>query len=144
MLDYKILSKLILFLSLLMFHPVFADTMCQIKSGGVLDDLVSQFGNAAHTWQNQINPLARNIFYALFGMEFMWQLTVKKVFAGDIEKLWVFFFTRAVLGLFFAKYLINVETYQAAIMSIAKIGANASGYRFNFIRIKKTPKRISE
>lgn len=125
--DYKVL----LIFSLLLIHPAFADVICQIKSGGVLDNMVTEFGNAAQNWQNQINPLAHNIFYALFGMEFMWQLTVKKVFAGDIEKLWVFFFTRAVLGLFFAKYLVNPEIYQAAIISIAKIGTNMGGYALN-------------
>ena len=129
--DYKINFKLFLFLSIFLLHPAFADVVCQIKSGGVLDDLVTQFGNAAQNWQSQINPMAHKMFFALFGMEFMWQLTVKKVFAGDIEKLWVFFFTRAVLGLFFAKYLVNPEIYQAAIVSIAKIGTNMGGYALN-------------
>lgn len=128
---YRINMKLLVIFSLFFCHLAFADVVCQIKSGGVLDNMVTDFGHAAQNWQNQINPIAHKIFYALFGMEFMWQLTVKKVFAGDIEKLWVFFFTRAVLGLFFAKYLVNPEIYQAAIISIAKIGTNMGGYALN-------------
>ena len=83
-------------------------SLCVVKGGGILDSLLMQFANITNQWQNVINPLAKKIFFILFGMEFMWQLTVKKVFAGDVEKLWVFFFTRTVLCFFFAKYLVSI------------------------------------
>lgn len=125
---YKINLKILAILFLCFIHPAFADNVCHIKGGGILDNLVTEFGNAAQGWQTQINPMAKKIFYALFTLEFMWQLSIKKVFSGDIEKLWVFFFTRTILGFFFAKYLVNPELYQAAIISIAKIGTNLGGY----------------
>jgi P-type conjugative transfer protein TrbL len=102
--------------------------VCNIAPGGVLDNIVTQFANAGNTWQTKINPIAKKIFFILFGMEFMWQLVVKKVFAGDIEKLWVFFFTRTVLCFFFAKYIINVELYQQIIEYFASLGGATSGY----------------
>jgi P-type conjugative transfer protein TrbL len=101
---------------------------CTVAPGGVLDNIVSQFSNAGYAWQSKINPIVKQIFYALFAMEFMWQLTVKKVFAGDIEKLWVFFFTRMVLGFFFAHYIINVSLYQEIIEYFANLGSVSSGY----------------
>lgn len=128
MLGYKMKFKVLIVLAICLIHPAFADNVCHIKGGGILDDLVTQFGNAAQGWQTQINPMAKKIFYALFTLEFLWQLVIKKVFSGDIEKLWVFFFTRVILGFFFAKFLINPELYQAAIVSIAKIGTNLGGY----------------
>lgn len=128
MLAYKMKFKVLILLAICFIHPAFADNVCHIKGGGILDDLVTQFGNAAQGWQTQINPMAKKIFYALFTLEFLWQLVIKKVFSGDIEKLWVFFFTRVILGFFFAKFLINPELYQAAIVSIAKIGTNLGGY----------------
>ena len=102
--------------------------VCNIQSGGTLDNLVTQFGNVAATWQTQINPIAQRIFFILFGMEFMWQLVVRKIFAGDIEKLWVFFFTRVVLCFFFAKYIVNVALYEQIIEYFAHLGSKLSGY----------------
>ncbi len=102
--------------------------LCSVQGGGILDNVVTQFGNAAASWENQINPIARKIFFILFGMEFMWQLAVNKVFAGDVEKLWVFFFTRTVLCFFFAKYIINVKLYQKIIEYFINLGSNIGGY----------------
>ncbi|MCC2624517.1 MAG: conjugal transfer protein TrbL [Burkholderiales bacterium] len=104
---------------------------CVIKGGGILDDILLQFGNAATSWQNTIEPIAKKFFFILFGMEFMWQLTVKKVFAGDIEKLWVFFFTRTVLCFFFARYLVNIEMYRGIIEFLSGLGSSLGGFSLN-------------
>ena len=104
---------------------------CVVAGGGVLDSLVSQFGMAASGWQTEVNPIARRMFFILFGMEFMWHLVVKKIFAGDIEKLWVFFFTRSVLCFFFARYVIDVAIYQQIIEYFAGIGSRVGGYTLN-------------
>lgn len=124
--------KLLIFVLLaLIATTTYADNVCHIEGGGILDNLVTSFGNAAKGWETQISPLAKRIFYVLFFLEFMWQLIIKKIFSGDIEKLWVFFFTRTVLGFFFAHYLVDVNFYQAAITSIAHIGTNLGGYVLN-------------
>ena len=112
-------------------HIVYADDICRIQGGGILDGMITQFGNAASGWQTQINPIAKKLFFILFGMEFMWQLAVKKVFAGDVEKLWVFFFTRTVLCFFFAKYIVNVALYQDVIMYMSKLGSQLGGFVLN-------------
>ncbi len=101
---------------------------CVINKEGVLDNLLLQFDNSAKNWQYTIEPIAKRLFYLLFTIEFMWQLTVKKVFAGDIEKLWVFFFTRISLCFLFAKYIVNIKLYQQLINYIANIGSQASGF----------------
>ncbi len=116
----------------LVFCSVYADVPnCVIKGGGVLDDILLQFGNAATGWQNTIEPITKKFFFILFGMEFMWQLTVRKVFAGDIEKLWVFFFTRTVLCFFFARYLINIEMYRGIIEFLSGLGSTLGGFSIN-------------
>jgi P-type conjugative transfer protein TrbL len=120
-----------IFLFLLMRVCYAQPIVCQIKSGGILDNIVNQFGNVALVWQVQINPIAKKIFFTLFGMEFMWQLMIKKVFAGDIEKLWVFFFTRSVLCFFFAKYLVNIKLYEGIILYISHLGSSLSGFSLN-------------
>lgn len=120
-------TKLLLFL-ILITAVSYGDDLCMVKGGGVLDGLVNQFSTVANNWQTFINPIAKKIFFILFGMEFMWQLTVKKVFAGDVEKLWVFFFTRTVLCFFFAKYLVNVNLYRDLIMYFSALGSQLGGF----------------
>jgi P-type conjugative transfer protein TrbL len=104
---------------------------CSTSGGGVLDNLVIEFGKAASLWQSQINPLAQHLFFILFGMEFMWQLVINKVFMGDVEKIWLMFFARVVLGFFFAKYIINVHLYQQIIEYFAMLGGRISGFALN-------------
>ncbi len=126
-------TKFIYFITLLLLTKFTLATnfTCAADSGGVLDSLVTQFGEVAETWQNQINPLAKKIFFILFSMEFLWQLMVKKIFAGDIEKLWVFFFTRCVLCFFFAKYLVNVDLYQGIIVYVSNLGSKLGEFSLN-------------
>ena len=119
---------LLIFTLYLVGASAYADSVCSVKNGGVLDSMVSQFANVASNWQNQINPIAKRIFYILFAMEFMWQLAVQKVFAGDIEKLWVFFFTRSVLCFFFARYLVDVKLYQQIIEYFASLASRLSNF----------------
>ncbi|MCC2645214.1 MAG: Conjugative transfer protein TrbL [Burkholderiales bacterium] len=124
--------KIKYFMICLLIINVYAQThLCVIKGGGILDDILLQFGNAATSWQNTIEPISKKFFFILFGMEFMWQLTVKKVFAGDIEKLWVFFFTRTVLCFFFAKYLVNIEMYRGIIEFLSNLGSRIGGFSLN-------------
>lgn len=110
--------------------------MCNPQSGGQLDNMVFDFVKNSTSWIEETNKIAHKIFMLLFAMEFLWQLVVKKVFTGDIEKLWVFFLARIILGLFFAKYIINVELYKGIIqymaglgMHIAKLGLDPSSVK---------------
>lgn len=105
---------------------------CNVSSGGTLDNIMITFCDSMLKYGNEATILANKIFITLFALEFLWQLTVKKVFAGDIEKLWVFFFTRSCLGFFFAKYLVNVDVYRGIITYIAKFGARIGGFNITF------------
>ncbi len=126
------MNKIKYFIVCLLIASVYADqSPCIIKGGGILDNILLQFGNAATSWQNTIEPIAKKFFFLLFSMEFMWQLIVKKVFAGDIEKLWVFFFTRTVLCFFFAKYLVNIEMYRGIIEFLSGLGSSIGGFSLN-------------
>ncbi|MBY0380045.1 MAG: type IV secretion system protein [Burkholderiales bacterium] len=105
---------------------------CSVQSGGVLDNLMMTFCNQMLQFGQNSSNLANKIFMTLFAVEFLWQLTVNKVFAGDIEKLWVFFFVRSCMGLFFAKYLVNVDVYRGIILFIAEYGTKFAGFTTNF------------
>ena len=131
----RIKTTLVFILLILAINVTYANAIanpvCHIKGGGIFDSLILQFANVGTKWQNEVNPLARKFFFILFAMEFMWQLSVKKVFAGDIEKLWVFFFTRISLCFFFAKYLINIELYTGIISYMVGLGSRLSGFSLN-------------
>ena len=100
---------------------------CNPHGNGFLDDMITGFIKESKDWIKVTSDIARRIFWLLFSFEFMWQLTVKKVFAGDIEKLWVFFFVRIILGIFFAKYIINVDLYYGIIKYISDVGVRLAG-----------------
>ena len=108
-----------------------APIVCNPQGGGDLDNMILSFIQNATAWISETNKIAQKIFMLLFFMEFMWQLVVKKVFAGDIEKLWVFFLVRIILGLFFAKYIVNIELYKGVIQYISSIGMNIAKIGFN-------------
>lgn len=129
---YKML-KIKYLLPCLLITVSYAAQTCNLKGGGILDDIMLQFARGAIGWQTTIEPIAKKFFFILFGMEFMWQLTVKKVFAGDIEKVWVFFFTRTVLCFFFAQYLVNVEMYKGIIEFLSGLGASMGGFTLNMV-----------
>jgi P-type conjugative transfer protein TrbL len=121
------IKKYCLIVLLLLANIAYAD--CTVAPGGVLDNFVLNFCDSLIKWGSESTSLANKIFMTLFALEFLWQLTIKKVFSGDIEKLWVFFFTRFALGLFFAKYLVNVEVYQGIITFFAEYGARVGGLK---------------
>ncbi len=126
------LNKFNRFIIFLLFTPsIYASPICEIGGGGVLDDIVKQFTTIATTWGNQVEPIAQKFFYILFATEFLWQISVKKVFSGDIEKLWVFFFTRITLSLFFAKYLVNIEVYQGIVNYMVNLGGVLGHFQIN-------------
>lgn len=125
--------KWILFIFLFfMGSTVLADDVCLVSGGSrTLDTILNKFATTAFGWSSQIEIYAKRIFLMLFGMEFMWQLTVKKVFAGDVEKLWVFFFTRTVMGFFFYRYLVNMDLYVGIIQYFTNLGGQISGFIIN-------------
>jgi len=106
--------------------------VCKISSGGVLDNLVISFYQTMHQYSYQTANLANKIFMTLFALEFLWQLTINKIFVGDIEKLWVFFLVRSVLGILFAKYLVNIDFYRGIITFIASFAAQIGGFDIDF------------
>lgn len=105
---------------------------CTVSTGGTLDNIMMTFCDSMLKYSSNATSLANKIFMTLFVLEFLWQLTVKKVFSGDIEKLWVFFFTRSAMGLFFAKYLVNIDVYRGIIIFIAGFGAKIGGFNIDF------------
>lgn len=123
----KMQLKLII---LFMLGPVFTYADCFIKQGGVFDDLIFKFFGQLVATGKYSQHISHIIFMTLFSCEFLWQLTVKKVFAGDIEKIWVFFFTRASLGFFFANYFTNIDFYQGIIEFFINFGCKISGLDF--------------
>lgn len=108
-----------------------ANNACVIHAqGGLLDKFIGDFASIAVSLGAKSDQYAHWIFWLLFAFEFMWQLVIKKVFAGDIEKLWLFFFTRMILGMFFAKYIINLELYKGIISFFATFGSELAKINF--------------
>lgn len=131
------MSKRLIFILLLVGGMAYADDSmikCMHQGGGgFYDDILKQIQEPLTKWRNLSTTFTYPFFTILFITEFMWQLAVKKVFSGDIEKLWVFFFTRAILCAFLTKYVINIDLYEGIITYIAQQGAATGGYGLNLL-----------
>lgn len=127
MINYK---KLLLTLFITLIGVCYASS-CHVAGGGALDNLLSEFTNAAYKWQGMIEQRAKLLFTILFTIEFLWQLTVNKVFAGDVEKLWVFFLTRVIFGAIFYKYIINISFYESIINYFINLGSSLSSFKIS-------------
>lgn len=127
---YK-LKYLILFIVcglLLNYKLAFADDICKLTNTGQLNNLLYSFRFEAIKWQGTITRDAVKIFDVLFALEFLWQLVVNKIFAGDVEKLWVYFFTRLTIGYIFNRYLVNIKFYTDIINFFLKTAGKINGY----------------
>lgn len=120
-----------IFLLLIDYKLAFAEEICKLANTGQLNNLLYSFRIEAIKWQSIITKDAVKIFNILFAFEFLWQISVNKVFAGDIEKLWVYFFTRLTIGYIFSKYLINIKFYTDIINFFLKTAGKINGYNMN-------------
>lgn len=100
-------------------------------TGSGLDNFLIKFCENMLVYADKSNGFAKKIFWILFSCEFLWQLSIKKIFVGDVEKLWVFCFTRLALGYFFDAYLVNIHIYQGIINFLVGYGASISNININ-------------
>ncbi len=125
------MRRLWLVIIFISFGVAYADCSLNTPVGSTvangLDDFLVKFCNDMSTYAIKSSDIATKIFKILFACEFLWQFSVKKIFSGDVEKLWVFFFTRIALGCFFAQFLVNINVYQGIIKFMVDYGTSMTG-----------------
>lgn len=132
-------TKCLLMLLILMTGVAHADTvvpntsMCSLATSGsgVLDLILNQYYSATTTWQSIMLPAATKLFWGLFSLEFLYQLTFKKILTMDIQKLWVFFVVRIFTAYMFAHIFLDPSFYLGIVSYFIKLGSQAGGFTVN-------------
>ena len=123
------MKKLIfLIFILLLVNSSFA-AACSIAPGGTsgFDTILNTYATIATRWTTTILPKATTLFWILFGLEFLYQFTFKKVIAYDIQKLYVFFVVRIFTAYMFVQVFLNIGFYQGIITYFTNLGSLLGG-----------------
>jgi type IV secretion system protein TrbL len=103
--------------------------MCSLTPGitSGFDTILNSYANIATKWSVQLLPFVKKIFWGLFGLEFLYQLTFKKIVAFDIQKLYVFFVVRIFTTYMFAHIFLNIDFYLGIITYFTNLGSMLGG-----------------
>ena len=94
---------------------------------GVFDTVLQSYSNATATWSTTLLPVARYIFWTLSFVEFLYQLSIKKVLPNDIQKLWVFGLTRVIVVTLLSLFVLDLNTYTGIISWFCELGSKIGG-----------------
>lgn len=124
------MRRLILFIlvTILVTNSYAANT-CTVSPGGTagFDTILNTYATITSSWATTILPYAIKIFWLFFGLEFLYQLTFKKVLAFDIQKLYVFFVVRIFSAYMFAYVFLDINFYLGIITYFTNLGAKLGG-----------------
>lgn len=127
-------NKKILFLLLLIciLSPnIFAAEMCKMQTGGALDNILNSFYAPTAKWRSSLFRVAENIYWMWVVLEMGYQVAVKKVLAGDHQKLWYFVLVRMFTATAFHQIFVNPQFYDWVIEFFLKHGSAAGGIAIN-------------
>ena len=96
---------------------------------GVFDSIVKSFySTGINVWYPKAVKIAAYIFWTISLLEFGWMVAFKKLFAGQLEKLWYVVISRAVIsGLLFVIFVKDIDLYLGIMKWLLKIGADLGG-----------------
>ena len=119
-----------IFLSIFfLFIAVHSFADCMVTPGGTtgFDAILSTYATVATKWSVQLLPKVTALFWILFGTEFLYQLTFKKVLAFDLQKLYVFFVIRIFTAYMFAHIFLDITFYTGIITYFTQLGSMLGG-----------------
>ena len=110
----------------------FADPLvCKLQSGGVFDSILSNFFSTTSSFVPKILPKVTQIYWLLFGLEFVYELTFEKIMKFNLEKLYVWFVIRIFIGFMFAHIFLDPSFYSSIIKLFVQAGGTMSGSTIN-------------
>ena len=112
------------------FFILFLLSVKSVYASGILDAVILGYSNVTSTWSSTLLPVARYLFWFLAGLEFFYQISIKKLLPNDIQKLWIFLIVRMFCATFLAMFVLDLNFYTAIISWMAKLGASCGGETF--------------
>lgn len=98
-----------------------------VFAAGAFDSIVQSYAGVTSTWQIQLLPATKWIFWTLSGLEFSYQMAMKKLLPNEISKLWVWLVVRFIVTVLFAEILLDSNFYIAIVSFFTKLGTKVGG-----------------
>lgn len=99
-------------------------------NSSILDTIMMSYSTATATWSAVLLPVARYVFWFVASLEFIYQLTIKKLLPNELQKLWVFLMVRVFVASFLAIFALDLNVYTGIISWMARLGALCGGINF--------------
>ena len=122
-------KALFILFGLCIVQPSFAGTICSFAPGitSGFDTILNTYADIATKWTVIILPKAQALFWMFFGFEFIYQMTIKKVLTGDIQKVASFFVIRVFTGYLCEEVFLDQGFYLGIITYFTNLGSTLSG-----------------
>jgi hypothetical protein len=124
------MNKIVVILALMVISgKAVGSNMCSMTPGitAGFDTILNTYATITMNWAVLILPKAETIFGILFTLEFLYQLTVKKIIAFDIQKLYVFFIVRIFTAYLFMRVFLNIKFYTGIVTYFTSLGSYLGG-----------------
>jgi hypothetical protein len=123
------MKKLLFILFVLFIASNSFAAACSVSPGGTsgFDTILNTYSTIAGKWANQLLPKATTLFWGFFGLEFLYQLTFKKILSFDMSKLYVFFVIRIFTAYMFAHIFLDITFYTGIITYFTNLGSQLGG-----------------
>lgn len=112
-----------------MIGHAFADgSVCQMIPGGTLDNFEADFYNQAQRFSTNILPTVTKIYWLLFGIWVLYEMSFNKILGLSIDNLYVWWIARIFIASLIEHIFLNPNFYVGVIQFGAKLGSQMGGF----------------
>lgn len=123
------MKKLLFIIGVLMIGHAFADgSVCQMIPGGTLDNFEADFYNQAQRFSTNILPTVTKIYWLLFGIWVLYEMSFNKILGLSIDNLYVWWIARIFIASLIEHIFLNPNFYVGVIQFGAKLGSQMGGF----------------
>ena len=122
---------LLLIMLYLIAGESFAEAVCALTPGGVLDQFQSDFYNQAQQFATNVLPTVEGVYWLLFTLWCAWELSFDRLMALRIDKLYVWWTYRVFVAYTIQHVFLDPSVYVGIIKFGSKIGSVMGGFTVN-------------
>ena len=109
----------------------FADAVCSMAPGGVLDQFQSDFYNQAQTFATNVLPTVSGVYWLLFTLWCAWEMSFDRLLGLNIDKLYVWWVYRIFVAYTIQHVFLDPSFYVGIIKFGSELGAKMGGFTVN-------------
>lgn len=115
----------------LIVGSVFADNVCQMVPGGILDTFQTDFYNQAQSFATKALPTVRNIYWLLFALWAAYEMSFNQVLGMNIQRLYVWWVARLFIAYTIEHIFLDPTFYVGILKFGAQLGSTMGGFHVN-------------